>query len=353
MPLELVPPPSPRGKTPPPKHQCSTTVPCPLRLSEMGRQYHPFPKGTFKARFSPPALPKFVVSHFAKHPPVWTWSVKAGPNRGKAFQVPTTPIACDKTASKAVQWIVSVFHSFKTHLNPIAIDPDTGKVQPAWLRLYQNNLHIHIRNQLKARPPRRRGPPPTKPAPATTNPAPSGPKADGTNQHVTRLEAEVAALRAEVRSLNEKFFKYIASHEACCQRDDSSSSSSAEAATDRDDNPPAPEPPHPPFELLMQRPDGITVPDSNPPPWLTSVLSRIDLPPSFSGALFSPDSMIDYLPRNATDVLKLHFHNSPPFCLAVTADRSLWTVGSAYVDRSQITSIIKLPPDPSVPTAQS
>ncbi|KAI5991400.1 hypothetical protein EDD15DRAFT_2197400 [Pisolithus albus] len=165
-----------------------------------------------------------------------------------------------------------------------------------------------------------RGLPPAKPAPATPNPAPSGPKVDRTTQHVTHLEAEVAALQAEIRSLNEKLYKYIASHEACCQRNDSSSTSSSEAATDHDDNPPTIEPPHPPFELLMQRPDGATVPDGNPPPWLTSVLSRIDLPPSYTGALYSPGLLADYLPRGATDVLKLHFCNSPPFCLTVTPD---------------------------------
>ncbi|KAI6015524.1 hypothetical protein PISMIDRAFT_115524, partial [Pisolithus microcarpus 441] len=171
MPLEPIPPPSPRGKTPsPPKHTCSPTVPCPLRLSEMGRRYHHFPKGTFKARFSPPALPKFVMSHFASHPPIWTWSVKAGPNKDKSFQVPTVPIACDKTAPRAVQWIVAVFHSFKAHLNPIAISADTGKVHPAWLRLYQNNLHIHLCNQLKARPSGKRSAPPTSSPVKTPNP---------------------------------------------------------------------------------------------------------------------------------------------------------------------------------------
>ncbi|KAI5989688.1 hypothetical protein EDD15DRAFT_2370395 [Pisolithus albus] len=124
MPLEPVPPSSPHGKTPSPsKHTCSPTVPCPLQLSEMGRRYHHFPKGIFRACFSPPALPKFVVSHFASHPPTWTWSVKASPNKGKAFQVPTIPIACDKTAPWAVQWIVAVFHSFKAHLSSSGLTP--------------------------------------------------------------------------------------------------------------------------------------------------------------------------------------------------------------------------------------
>ncbi|KAI5990593.1 hypothetical protein EDD15DRAFT_2369641 [Pisolithus albus] len=269
----------------------------------MGRQFHRFPKGTFKAHFIPPALPKSVASHLVSHPPVWSWSVKAGPNKGKTFQVPTIPIACDKTAPKAVQWIVAIFHSFKSHLNPIAIDAETGKVHQAWLRLYQNNLYIHIHSQLKACPPAKGGPPSTKPATATPNPSHTGPKADSSHPQVNPLVAEVRALQAEVWTLKDKLYKYIASHKACCQRSDSSPSTSSEAADDDDegDPPSPPNPAHPPFELLVQRPDSITVPMAKPPSWLTTVLSRIDLPPSFSGALYAPDCLAEHLPRTATN----------------------------------------------------
>ncbi|KAI5987904.1 hypothetical protein EDD15DRAFT_2371945 [Pisolithus albus] len=163
--------------------------------------------------------------------------------------------------------------------------------------------------------------------------------------------AEVKALQAEVRTLKDKLYNYIATHEACCQRSDSSSSTSSEAADDNDiGNPPPPSPAQPPFELVTYRPDGISMPVANPPSWLTTILSHIDLPPSFSGVLYVPEHT-DILPATALDVLKLHFRNSPPFCLAVDRDRSLWTVDSANVDRAQITTIIKLPPDPSIPTA--
>ncbi|KAI6005546.1 hypothetical protein EDD15DRAFT_2191018 [Pisolithus albus] len=321
-------------------------------LSEMGRQYHHFPKGTFRARFSPPALPKFMLSHLTNHPPVWTWSIKAGPNKGKTFQVPTVPITCDRTTPKAVQWIVAVFHSFKAHLNPIAINTDTGRVLLAWLRLYQNNLYLHFHTQLKAHSSRRKNAPLPKPAPGTPNPAPTGPKADRTCPQEGSLEAKVVALRTEIQSLKGKLYNYISTHEACCCRNDPPTSSSSSEADAEAGDPPS-EPSQPPFELLTQRPDGIMIPDSNPPTWLTTVLSRIDLPPAFTGALFVPGQLANHLPRDATDVIKLHYHGSPPFCLAVHADRSLWIAGSASVDHSQITTIIKLPPDPTVPTARS
>ncbi|KAI6094731.1 hypothetical protein EDD16DRAFT_1721413 [Pisolithus croceorrhizus] len=346
MPLEPVPPPSPRGKTPPPKHQCSPTVPCPLRLSEVGRQYHQFPKGTFRAHFSPPALPKTVASHFAKNPPIWTWSVKAGPNEGKSFQVPTIPIACDKTAPRAVKWIVAVFHSFKAHLNPVALDTDSGRVLPAWLRLYQNNLLVHIRNQLKARLPRKVRSTPRPPSSMLGGIAavPPAPVTDRTPP---------LALHAELSSLKEKLYNYISTHEACCRRSDSPANSSDEEAASEDGDPSDPQATSPPtFQLLVQRADGVSVPDPNPPNWLTTVLSRIDLPTSYTGALYSPEQLTPHLPRGATDVLKLHFRGSPPFCLVVCNDRSLHAVDSAFVDRGSISTRLSLPPDPTVPTAR-
>ncbi|KAI6108711.1 hypothetical protein EDD16DRAFT_1738435 [Pisolithus croceorrhizus] len=358
MPLEPIPPPSPRGKTPPPKHQCSPTAPCPLRLSEVGRQYHQFPKGTFRARFSPPALPKAVASHFAKNPPIWTWSVKAGPNVGKSFQVPTIPISCDKTAPKAIKWIVAVFHSFKAHLNPVALDTDSGRVHPAWLRLYQNNLLIHLHNQLKAHLPCKAKStylPPIAPVGAAATPL--APVPDRPPPRVSpppsSLTAEVAALCAELSSLKEKLYNYISTHKACCQRSDSPTNSSDEEAISEDSDSPDPQTtPSPTFQLLVQRADSTSVPDPNPPTWLTTVLSRIDLPISYTGVLYSPEQLINYLPRDVSDVLKLHFHGSPPFCLAVRSDRSLCTVNTAYVDRGSISTCLSLPPDPTVPTAQ-
>ncbi|KAI6024363.1 hypothetical protein EDC04DRAFT_2606531 [Pisolithus marmoratus] len=144
MPLEPQPPSSPHGKVVPAKHYCLSAEPCPIHLLDVGRRYHSFPKGTFKANFTPPIFPKFVLHHFASHPPIWTWTTKDSPNKGKSFKVPTIPIICKKAAPCTIHWVVAVFHLFKTHLHPVAIDANTGKVHQGWLHLYQNNLWVHL-----------------------------------------------------------------------------------------------------------------------------------------------------------------------------------------------------------------
>ena len=52
MPLDSEPPPSPVGNTPPTKHFCLSTMPCRILLSDVGKHYHAFPKGTFRSRLS-------------------------------------------------------------------------------------------------------------------------------------------------------------------------------------------------------------------------------------------------------------------------------------------------------------
>ena len=70
MPLEPQPPPSPVGKpTPPPKHLCSPSTPCMILLSEVGKRFHAFPKGSFKAQFAPPVIPRHVLQYLVKSPP--------------------------------------------------------------------------------------------------------------------------------------------------------------------------------------------------------------------------------------------------------------------------------------------
>ncbi|KAI6018626.1 hypothetical protein BKA83DRAFT_4532065 [Pisolithus microcarpus] len=217
-----------------------------------------------------------TISYFASHPPTWTWAVKAGPNKGKTFQVPTIPIVCDDGAPRAVHWMVGVFHLFKAHLNPIAIDATTGRVLPDWLRLYQNNLYIHLHSQVKARSPH------PKPAPPTTTPTPSGTQTVGTHPKPKGLiTTKVDRLQTELHALKEKFYKYIVSHEACCHRSDSTSKASEEEALSDGNDPPPSTSTTPPFTLL--------IPNSNPPQWLTTVLNHLDLPPEFSGLLYSPD----------------------------------------------------------------
>ncbi|KAN0087773.1 hypothetical protein V8E55_006394 [Tylopilus felleus] len=75
-----------------------------------------------------------------------SWTTKGGPNQGKTFSIATIPIICDKEASKAIWWIVSLFHSFKAHLNPSALDSETDRVFPAIMKFYQSNMLLHFRN---------------------------------------------------------------------------------------------------------------------------------------------------------------------------------------------------------------
>ncbi|KAI6039581.1 hypothetical protein EDC04DRAFT_2895096 [Pisolithus marmoratus] len=273
----------PVGKNlPPPKHACSPSTPCPIHFSDVGKQYHTFLKGTFKARFSPPVLPKFILKHFAANPPVWTWSIKDGPNKGKSFQVPTIPVASNKSAPKAVQWTVVMFHSFKAHLNPIAINIETGRVHQAWLHLYQNNMYVHLQSQLKmthhaasTHPP---APSPSPKGPNCPNPSPmAGPSPSSD---------VIAELKAKISSLHEKLYNFVASHEACCLQC-SNPSPSPPSESDSEEESTHPSPSIPPFTLLKMGSEG-PFPDPHPPSWLTTVLSREDIPPYFKGMLYSP-----------------------------------------------------------------
>ncbi|KAL4061955.1 hypothetical protein V8B97DRAFT_1878491 [Scleroderma yunnanense] len=68
IPLDLLPSPSPLEKpSSPPEHQCSRSISCTV-LSQIGKQYHTFPKGTFHACFIPPGVPHSILHHLAAHP---------------------------------------------------------------------------------------------------------------------------------------------------------------------------------------------------------------------------------------------------------------------------------------------
>ncbi|KAF8444472.1 hypothetical protein L210DRAFT_3642716 [Boletus edulis BED1] len=209
MPLDSVPPPPPRGKIPPkPKHICSPSALCEIRLSEAGRVFHHFPKGTFRARFIPPTIPQYVLKAFSANPFQWSWTIRDGPRKGKVYPVPTIPTSCPSGAGKALRWVVSLFHTYKLHLNAQALDPSTGRVLPAYLRLYQNNMLVHFRAQLalaKPLPTTAPGPKPPKPVKAPAPPPVTPPnKAYATAAEVLELRKELSELRAIIATLHDK-----------------------------------------------------------------------------------------------------------------------------------------------------
>ena len=174
MPLEPLPPPSPRGKNlsspkaspppqPKPKHKCSASQPCDIRLSDIGKIFHTFPKGTFHTRYTPPAIPKSVLDFFITHP--FSWTTKSGPNAGKYFPVSYIPTSCRKTDNRSVRWTVDLFHSFKAHLSPQLLDAK-GWVPTPLVRIYQSNMLIHFcRQALAPKPPSKPSPIPPIPPP--------------------------------------------------------------------------------------------------------------------------------------------------------------------------------------------
>jgi len=260
MPLEPEPLPSSLGRPSPPKHQCSSTSTCTILLSEIGKYYHAFPKGSFRSRFAPPAIPRSVLHHLDAHPFYWSWTMKAGPNAGKSFAVPTVPTSCPKDSPKAVHWMVSIFHAFKAQLAPQALDQETGRVLPAYVKLYQNNMLMHIRAQRahsrvgKTSP--ASAPPRAAPRPVAVIP----PQPPGV---IAELRQEITALRAEIQALR-------LLHEA-------STSLPLSPRTAPTVVPPQPPSPSAASSISMAQ-EGIAHPDHR---WLQAIIDNQYCPPTF------------------------------------------------------------------------
>ena len=265
MALEPQPPPSPMGKpTLPPKHVCSQSSPCAIRLSEVGKRFHAFPKGSFKARFAPPAVPRSVLQYLAKSPPTWTWTTRAGPRAGKSFHVPTVPTACSGDSPRAVQWVVSIFHAFKAQLAPQAIDLETGRVLPSYVKLYQNNMLVHLRSQ-QAQLRARVKPSPTPAIPPQTG-HPTTPKS-APGPTIADLLLQIEKLRSDFEALKRQL------EEPSSEAPSSPSLSPQATATVLPNNPPSP--PSSTSSMSIAE-ESIAHPDHT---WLQPVIDHKHAPP--------------------------------------------------------------------------
>ncbi|KAI5981239.1 hypothetical protein EDD15DRAFT_2380030 [Pisolithus albus] len=256
-----------------------------------------------------PRAPSKLVTH-RRSSRTWTWVTKDGRNKGKSFQVPTTPVACAKNAPRAVRWMVAVFHSFKAHLNPIAIDADSGRVHQGWLHLYQSNMYLHLQTQIKALQPRHPPIPPNPPNP-TAHPPP-----------------EILCLSYERR-----FIPYVRSSTI-------TSSPTRHAALVAATN-------HlmPPRRLTPSK--GLTPPSPSPPAF-TLVEAGPDGREDRRMHLTMPAPLSTSLPEPVLEAIKLRFVGSPPFYLGISRLGALAVATTA--DRSLVSTILNFPSDPSVPT---
>ena len=145
MPLEPLQPPSPCGKNSPsaktsqpphskPKHKCSSSQPCDICLSNIGKIFHTFPTGIFHTCYTPPAISKAVLDYFSTHPFSWSWTTKSGPNMATFHW---------KSSNRSVHWTVDLFHSVKAHLSPQILDIK-GRVPIPLVHIYQSNMLIHF-----------------------------------------------------------------------------------------------------------------------------------------------------------------------------------------------------------------
>jgi len=151
--------------------------------------------------------------------------------------------------------MVSIFHAFKAQLAPQALDQETGRVLPAYVKLYQNNMLMHIRAQ---RAHSRVGKTSLASAPRPAAVIPPQPPSV-----IAELRQEIAALRAEVQALR-------LLHEA-------STSLPLSPRTAPTVVPPQPPSPSAASSISMAQ-EGIAHPDHR---WLQAVIDNQYCPPTF------------------------------------------------------------------------
>ncbi|KIM55108.1 hypothetical protein SCLCIDRAFT_30619 [Scleroderma citrinum Foug A] len=108
----------------------------------------------------------------------------------------------------ADEWLVSTFHAFKAILTPMALDAKTRWVLPAYVKLFQNNMLIHLAQQSRSQA--SSSPPPKSRVPPGPPPPPSAPR------------VEIATLRLELAALQAEFVEFKSSYESSSSEGSSS-----------------------------------------------------------------------------------------------------------------------------------
>ncbi|KAI6016725.1 hypothetical protein EDC04DRAFT_2903105 [Pisolithus marmoratus] len=265
------------------------------------------PQGLLQGPFHPTLSSQICLKASHHSPSDLDLDNQGWPQQGSLLPSPNHPYTCDKTAPRAIHWIVMVFHSFKAHLNPIAIDGESGKVKARWLRLYQNNLYIHLQGQMKEAAAAKRPVPPTPKPPPTALSTPSQAPPPPENL----LESKLSKLCQEISKLRDRLTNYIMSHEACCGCHSNSPSDSSDEEVTTGITPP---PQAPPPILLNLLPDGLLKPAANPLSWLVTAVNQQGLPYTFRDSIIIPSPLTPStsFPEGTLEVVKVKFGNAPP-----------------------------------------
>ena len=271
--------------------------------------------------------------------PTWMWTTRASPRAGKSFQVPSVPTACSKDSPRAIQWIISIFHAFKAQLAPQAISLETGQVLPDYVKLYQNNMLVHLQSQqaqskakVKPTPPQTMRPLPGHPSPPQLPPG-----------------LTIADLLSQIEALQSDFEEFKHTHKASSSEASSSPSSSPQAVpTVLPNDPPFP----PPSTLSLSiAEESIAHPSHT---WLQPIIDH-RLSPTFIHCINS--SMVPIfshaMPDNMQQVLMVNHSKASPWFLGVDSNGDLHV--SAQCLSEYVKMLINLteddpqpPPVPSV-----
>ncbi|KAI6030163.1 hypothetical protein EDC04DRAFT_2605446 [Pisolithus marmoratus] len=153
-------------------------------------------------------------------------------------------------------------------------------------------------------------------------------------------------LQRELQELQEKFYNYVSTHEACCAHCSPQPASPSSSEDDHSDQDHSTSPPPQPF-FYVPGPNGTSIP-ATPPSWLRTVLSSNDTPPEFQGEIHTQGPLSSTpLLQGATAALKLIFEGTPPLYLGVYKDKSIVVAASASQD--MVTAMLRFPPDPTTP----